>query len=71
MLLRKVQAARPRSARKTSNPRWRIPDLLARAKEVELDLVEARVIEPGLKHVVGLWARDRGFHLQRIGSASP
>ena len=61
-------AVRPRSVRKISSPpRWRIPDLLARARQVELDLVEARVIEPELEQAVGLWARDRGYRLHRRG----
>ena len=53
--------------RVAAKPRWRIPDLLARARQVELDLVEMRVIEPELERAVGLWARERAYRLNRRG----
>ena len=49
-----------------AEPQWRIPDLLERAKQVELDLVERRVIGPELARAVALWARDRGYRLNRL-----
>lgn len=58
---------RSRARKVDAEPQWRIPDLLERARQVELDLVETRVIEPELEQAVGVWARDRGYRLNRRG----
>ena len=47
----------------SSKSRWHISDLLARARNAELDLVEAKVIEPELKQELYLWARLRWYRL--------